>query len=148
MNSLRGNTPGESRPGRYSRDNCLAVGAAGGVDATLGQAETLDWPASHKVLADNFVHIRGLDRAVPDSVGVDDDGWAMLALVEAASLVGANRGGEARGLQLIFENGVQRSDAVAGARRPGTPGFAAIGAYKNVAFKRWQRGLLGALSSS
>jgi hypothetical protein len=108
MNSLRGNTPGESRPGSYSRDDCTAVGATRGVDATLRQAETLDRPASHKVFADNFFHIRGLDRAVPDCIRVDDDGWAMLALVKAASLISPNRSGEAGGLQLVFEYGMQR----------------------------------------
>ena len=44
-----------------------------------------------QVLGDDFIHIFELHKAVPDRLGIDHDDRAMLALVEAAGLVGADQ---------------------------------------------------------
>ena len=44
----------------------------------------------NKVLGDNFIHIFKVNEAIPDGLRIDHDHWAMLALIEASGLVGAN----------------------------------------------------------
>ena len=61
-----------------------------GVYAFIGQAEPLDWPTSDKVLVDYFGGVFRPDVAVPDSLRIDDDRAAVLALVQAAGLVDAH----------------------------------------------------------
>jgi hypothetical protein len=74
------------------------VRAGFGVDALVCEAKPLDWTAVDKVFLDDLLGIFGLDVAIPDGLRVDDDGWAMLALVEAAGLVDTNRAAEPGGL--------------------------------------------------
>ena len=61
-----------------------------GVEAVVGKAEAFDGTAVEEVLGDDLVDVFERDAAVPDGFGVDDDGGAVLALVEAAGLVGAD----------------------------------------------------------
>jgi hypothetical protein len=63
-----------------------------GVDAGVGDAETLDGAAVDQVLFDDLGCVFGLDAAVPNGFRVDDDGGAVLALVEAERLVDAHAG--------------------------------------------------------
>jgi len=65
----------------------------GGVQAIVGNDEALDGASGDKVLTDDFRHVFDGDTAVPDSFWVDDDGRAVLALVETSSLVGADGAG-------------------------------------------------------
>lgn len=64
--------------------------AAFGVEAFAGDAQPFHGMAAHQVLLHNLGGIFGAHASVPDSVGIHDDGRAMLALVEAAGLVNAN----------------------------------------------------------
>jgi hypothetical protein len=73
------------------------MGAGFGVDAGVGDAETLDGTAVDEVLLNDLGCVLGLYAAVPDGFRVDDDGGAVLALVEAEGLVDAHAG-EAGGL--------------------------------------------------
>ena len=58
-----------------------------GVEALIRQAQALDRFSADDVGVDDFVDIGFSDVAVPDSIGVDHDIWAMLALVEASRLI-------------------------------------------------------------
>lgn len=49
------------------------------------------------MLGDDLVDVFEVDGAVPDGFGIDHDDWAVLALVEAGGLVGAD---------LVFQAGV------------------------------------------
>jgi hypothetical protein len=78
------------------------MGAGLGVDAGVGDAEALDGAAVDQVLLDDLGCVFGLHTAVPDGLGVDDDGGAVLALVKAERLVDAHAG-EAGGLGELLE---------------------------------------------
>ena len=66
------------------------VRAVFGVEARVGEAEALDGTIVEEVFGDDLVDVAGMDVAVPDGVGIDDDDGAVLALVEAAGFVGAD----------------------------------------------------------
>jgi hypothetical protein len=119
-----------------------AVGAGGGVEARLGDAEALDGAAAEDVFADDLLGVLGLDVAVPDGLGVDDDDGAVLALVEAAGLVGADAALEAGLLQELLQDGEQGAGAVGGAAGAGRAGGAAVLADKDVTLECGHEGLL------
>ena len=68
-----------------------------------GDPEALDGPSLENVLGHNFVDMIGRDAAVPDFIGVNDDVWSVLALVEASGLVGAYLSFESARRQLFLE---------------------------------------------
>jgi hypothetical protein len=113
-----------------------------GVEAFVGEAEALDGAAADEVLVDDFGSVFEGDVAVPDGLRVDDDGVAVLALIEAAGLVDPDPRRQAGGLGKLLDGGVEFALAVgvAGGAR-GVLGTG-IGTDKDVAFKRGQEGLL------
>jgi hypothetical protein len=83
------------------------MGAGLGVEAFVGEAEALDWSAADEVLIDDFGGVFGADVAVPHGLRVDDDGGAMLALVEAACLVDTDAGAEAGSFYKLLDRGME-----------------------------------------
>jgi len=126
------NVPGVSAP----------VGTLFRVETLVGQAQAFNWTAGDEVLIDNLGGVFRADVAVPDSLGVDDDGSAVLALIEAAGLVDAHARVEAGSLDELLNSGVQLGLAVGVARGARGVFGAGVGADKYVAFKRGQRELL------
>jgi hypothetical protein len=118
------------------------VRADGGVEAVVRNEKALDGPAGNEVLADDFGHVFNFDSAVPDGFGVDDDGGAVLALLEASGLVDADAVDKTGGFCGIFEGGVELTLAVGGAGRARAARLADIGADEDVAFEFRQSGLL------
>jgi hypothetical protein len=114
------------------------VGAGFGVDALVCEAEPLDWTAVDEVFLDDLLGILRLYVAIPDGLRVDDDGWAMLALVEAAGLVDANRATEAGGLGKLLQLGVQFALSVGGARGARGAFRTGVVAYEDVVLENWQ----------
>ena len=57
------------------------------IETLIPQAQSLHWPAADNVRLDNFIHVIGRDKAVPDRLWVNDEIRAVLALIEAAGLV-------------------------------------------------------------
>ena len=119
-----------------------AMRAGFGVDAFVGEAKALDRSASDEVFVDDFGGVFRADMAVPDSLRVDDDGVAVLALIEAAGLVDADAGAEAGGLHELLDGGVKFAFTVGIAGGAWCVGGTGVGADKNVAFKSGQAGLL------
>lgn len=76
--------------GRIKLKRSAAVRAGFGVEAVLGEAEPFDRTAGDEVLGDDFCGVFGLDVAVPDGLGINDDGRSVLTLVEAEGLVDAD----------------------------------------------------------
>jgi len=113
------------------------VRAGFGVKAGVGDTEPLDGAAGDEVLSDDFVGVFGFHSAIPDGVGVDDDGGAVLALVKAAGLVDADAAGEAGFAGELREAGVQGALAVSRARGAGRVGGADVVTDEDVAFEWW-----------
>ena len=116
--------------------------ADGGVEAVVGDDEALDGTAGDEVLADYFRHVFNGDTAVPDGLGVYDDGGAMFALVEASGLIGADGAAEAGSPDSVLEGRVKFAFAVAGTGRAGAARFTDVGADEDMAFEFRQSGKL------
>ncbi len=61
-----------------------------GIEARVSYSQTFYWLAANDMRVENFVHIGGRDVSIPNCFGIDHDIGTMLALVEAAGVVGAN----------------------------------------------------------
>lgn len=77
--------------------------AGSGIDAAVSQTQSLHRTAPHQMGGNNFVHIGFRDVAVPDGFRVDDHGWSMFALVEAAGLIDADASLESRRVHSLLE---------------------------------------------
>ena len=109
-----------------------------GVDAFVGEAEAVDGAAGYQMLADDLGGVGGLHAAVPGCVRVDDDGGAVLALIEAERLVDAHGGGEAGFARELRELCMEFALAVGSAGWARRTGGADIVADEDVAFERGQ----------
>jgi hypothetical protein len=106
-----------------------------GVDAGGGQAEALDGVAVDEVLLDDFFGVAGVDEAVPDGFGVDDEDGAVLALVEAAGFVDADFAFEAGGFDGVLEGAFEFFAVVIGAAGTGGGAVAFVEADEDVVFE-------------
>jgi len=88
-----------------------------------------------KVLPDDFVNVRGLDEAVPHLLRIDHNDGAVLALVQAAGLVRADRTLQPGFGGRLFEERVEFSLAVRGAAAARGRRVTLVGADKNVAIE-------------
>jgi hypothetical protein len=116
------------------------VRAALGVDALVGEAQALDGTAADEMLAHDLLGILGLDVAVPDGLGIDDDGGAVLALVEAAGLVDAHAAAEVCGLRGLLQGYMNIASATGCTRGTRRTVWALIGTDKDMMFKDGQLG--------
>jgi hypothetical protein len=114
------------------------VRAGLGIDAFISEAQALYGTAVDQVFLDDLGGIFWLDVAIPDGFRVDDDSGAMLALIETAGLIDANRAAESGGLGELLQLSVQFALAVCGAR--GTRGSFGAGVVtnENVVLENWQ----------
>jgi hypothetical protein len=112
-----------------------AVGAGFCVDALFGQAQALDGMAAYQVLFHDGRGVRGLQVAVPDGIGVNDDRRPMFALVEAAGFVDADFDAEAGGFGELLQLCEELAFSVGSAGRAGRIGGTGVLADKDVTFK-------------
>jgi hypothetical protein len=82
----------------------FAVFARGSVEAGIGKSEALDQLAAEDVRFNDLLDICFRNVSVPDCVWVDHDVRTMLALIEAARLIGANFSFQAAFCQLLLES--------------------------------------------
>lgn len=108
------------------------------VDALIRQPQPFHRAAVDQVLLNDLRGILGLHMPVPDSLRINDHRWAMLALVETARLVNANRVSQARSLRKLLELRVQLALPIRSARGPRRTFRPNIMANKNVVFENWQ----------
>jgi len=95
---------------------------AGGVETGVGQRQSLDWLSAQDVRLDNLIDIVQRHPAIPDRIGIDHEVGAVLALIEAAGLVGPYLSLESARRKLFLECLLQFRLAcwiAAGARGPG-----------------------------
>jgi hypothetical protein len=88
-----------------------------------------------KVLVDDLFHILQLDKTVPDRLGIDDDYGAMLALIEAAGLVGANQVLKTGILDSVLEGGLELFAALRQATGAGCVLIALVGTDEEMVLK-------------
>jgi hypothetical protein len=114
------------------------VRAVFGVEARVGEAEALDGTIVEEVFGDDLVDVAGMDVAVPDGFGIDDDDGAVLALVEAAGFVGADVVLESGFLDGVLERCFKLFAALG--KAAGTCGgfVALVGADEDVVVEFWQ----------
>lgn len=113
------------------------MGAALRIQTRVGNEQAFNWLVADDVGVDNLVHVGFCDSAIPDCVGIDDDVWPMLALIEAARLVRANRSFDATPSQFNLEYALE----VTFARRITTPtriaGRPLVATNENMFLKFW-----------
>src|SRR5688572_17899940 len=80
---------------------CLAV------QLRVRDAELFDHAAVDDRFFDDPRYVSEFHAAVPNRLGVDHDGWAELALIEAAGRVGSDQGLESALFNLLFERLLQ-----------------------------------------
>jgi hypothetical protein len=114
----------------------FAVRAMLGVDAGFGEAQALDGTAVNEVLLYNLVDVARVNFAVPDGLGVDDDDGTVLALVEAAGLIGADSVFEACVLDRVFEGGLELLGSLRETAGPGGGFVALVGADEDMVLKK------------
>ena len=78
-----------------------------GIEARFGELKPFHGLSPDDVRLDDFIHIRFGDVPIPDRVRIDHDVWSMLALIEAARLIGANLAFQAALRKLLFEHLLQ-----------------------------------------
>jgi len=81
----------------------LAMGAVVSIDAGVRKAETFDRTAVYQVFLNDFLNVTLVDKTIPNGFGVDDEDWAVLALVQAAGLVNTDAVLQASGLYGVFQ---------------------------------------------
>ena len=117
-----------------------------GVEAGSWKPKALDGTAVQQMFGDDLIDILELDKAVPDSLGIDDDHGAMLALVEAAGLVGPDHVLEAGTLDGVLEGRFELLAALRKAAWPGGVLVSLVGADEQMMlkFRHWRTSLLPA----
>ena len=99
------------------------MGTARIIEAVVGDLQANHGLSADNMLLHNFVDVRRENVAVPNGFGIDDDGWTVFALVEAAGLVGTN-GGACRSLA---ETGLEGALQLACAGRVATAAWVVFG---------------------
>jgi len=87
------------------------MGAVGIVQARVGYRQVIQDFAPHDRLGHDPRDVPDLYPTVPDSLGIDDDRWTVLALIEATGVIGPRQATETRGIQLLLERRAQRLSA-------------------------------------
>src|ERR1700730_8747799 len=92
-------TPIDLTPGRYFRRTVLARHVKAGVR----QHESVNRLSAYDVRLDNLIHIAESDPAVPNSIRIDEEIRAGLALIKATRLIGPYLSLKSTFRQLLFE---------------------------------------------
>jgi hypothetical protein len=121
------------------------VGASLCVQTTIGQAQPLDRPAVDEVLLNDLADILQLHKAVPDRLGIDDNGGAVLALVQAPGLIGTNLVLQPSLLQCVLEGGFELLSAPGATAWARGALVALVGADKDVVLELGQAASLSGL---
>jgi len=77
------------------------------VEARFGELKPFHGLSRDDVRLDDFIHIGFADVPIPDCVRIDHDVWSVLALIEAARLIGANPAFQAALGKFLFEHLLQ-----------------------------------------
>lgn len=106
-----------------------------GIETGAGKSKALHGAAMDEVLGDDLFDVFKVNEAIPDGLGIDHDDGAVLALVEAAGLVGADEVLEASILDRVLEGRFELLAAMGKAAWTGGRFVALVGADKDMVFK-------------
>jgi hypothetical protein len=104
----------------------------------IGLEQAVDDLATDEVLVDDLGDVGDRHVAVPDLFGIDDDADAVLALVEAAGVIGADDLGDAPLLELGLELVADLDAALGLATALGVIRGSLVDADEDVATKTWR----------
>jgi hypothetical protein len=114
------------------------VGTTFGIETLIGDTQPLDGPAAHQVFFDDGCCICRSHIAVPNGIGINDNGRSVLTLIQATRFVDPHTTSQPGSLCKLLELGMQLALAIAGAGRPWCTLRADIMANKDMAFKYGQ----------
>jgi len=77
--------------------------ARGSVQASVGQHQALDRFAADDVGVDDFIDVGHANVSIPNRIGIDNEVWAVFALIETPRLVGPYFAFEAAFREFLFE---------------------------------------------
>ncbi len=109
-----------------------AMGTVGIVQAAFGNQEIIEDFSSQDRFGDDPGYVFGGDPAIPDSLGIDHDGRSVLALVEAARVIGPGQGPESGLPEFELEGILERLEARRVAATPLVARVADVTADENV----------------
>jgi hypothetical protein len=114
------------------------------VEAFVGESKAFDWLSADDVRVDDFVDVGFRHVAIPDGPGVDDDGRAVLALVEASGLISACAAFQSALGEFLLEEFLQTGFGERIAASAGIARRTLISADKDVMFefRHWSKVLL------
>jgi hypothetical protein len=130
---------------RRSRLALCPMWAGLGVDALVSQAQPLDRTSADKMFLHNGCGIFRLDVSIPNCFGINHNGWAVFALVEAAGLIDSHLLSQTSGFGQLLQLRMKFTFAVGRAGWPWSALGASIVADKNMVLK-WGQSLLLLLS--
>ncbi len=129
-----------SRPGLVRTGRCI--------DAAVREHEPLHRAAIDQVGLDDLFDIAGRYESVPDSVGINHDGWAVFALIQTTRFIHANGRFQARILNLVLEEWQEFAFAIICAASSGASRLTDVGTDENMVLKLCQAiGLPGGVVS-
>ena len=109
-----------------------AMGTVGIVQAAFGNQEIIEDFSSQDRFGDDPGNVFDGDPAIPDSLGIDHDGRSVLALVEAAGMIGPGQGAESGLPEFDLESILERLEARRVAATPLVARVADVTADENV----------------
>ncbi len=118
----------------FTTRHCVstAMGTVGIVQAAFGNQEIIEDFSSQDRFGDDPGYVFGGDPAIPDTQGIDHDGRSVLALVEAARMIGPGQGPESGLPELELEGILERLEARRVAATPLVARVANVTADENV----------------
>jgi hypothetical protein len=115
--------------------------ALAGVQARVGKSQALDWLSADNVRVDDFFHIGFRYESIPDRLGINNDRWAVLALIEASREVGTDAALQSTFRDFLFKQLVQFTFVQRIAASAGISRRALVSANKNVFFEPRHQGI-------
>lgn len=79
-----------------------------GIQTGVGNHQFVDDPATDNCLVDDAGSVLATDATIPDFLGIDYDGRAVLTLIEATGAVGSNQARDSAFLQCRLKGASQR----------------------------------------
>jgi len=131
---LAADSPLATRHSPLLTGHCVstAMGTVGIVQAAFGNQEIIEDFSSQDRFGDDPGYVFGGNPAIPDSLGIDHNRRSVLALVEAARMIGPGQGPESGLPELELESILERLEARRVAATPLVARVADVTADENV----------------